>query len=68
MHWGGATGRAQARLTRPEIRGADFFLLMLVYSVVGEAVSYLIPDPVLISDPVYLMILYTSLFAPGRGY
>lgn len=24
-HWGGATGHAQAWLTRPEIRGADIF-------------------------------------------
>ena len=43
---------------------------ILVYSVLGEAVSYALPGglvPALTSSPAYPSILYPSLFGPGEG-
>ena len=44
---------------------------ILVYSVLGEAVSYALPGgpvPALTSDPAYPTMLYPRLFGLGRGY
>ena len=44
---------------------------ILVYSVLGDAVSYALRVglvPALTCDPMCLAILYPRLFGPGRGY
>ena len=44
---------------------------IVVYSVLGEVISYVLPGgpvPALTSDSMYPTILYSGLFGPGRGY